>query len=198
MMNVHSNLDFVMKNLSRADDQTLLRAIALADLKVIRELYRRYLPSIITYIKHNQGTEADAYALFREALTVLFRKVKRGKMSMPASLDQYIAGICRYQWLARQTATATPSEKAPMEIIGHLDYVAPDSQTVGFIHETRQKQLFRHAFSQLGERCQELLSLYYQKNAIAEIADLLGTSEAEALKQKDLCTSQLFESLSRR
>ena len=67
----------------------------------IRELYKRYLPKVIAYVAHNQGTEEEAYTLFREALMVLFRKVKRGKLNLPSSLEAYIAGICRYQWLAK-------------------------------------------------------------------------------------------------
>ena len=83
-----------------------------------------------------------------------------------------------------------------MEIIGHLEYADLDQQTIGFIHETRRKTLFHEAFLELGEKCQELMKLYYQGKTVGEIADLLGVTKDYVAKRKDLCRTQLFEHIS--
>ena len=59
-------------------DQQLLKGIMNADRNAVKRIYDLILPSIIHWVKENNGSESDARDIFQEALIALFRKVEKG------------------------------------------------------------------------------------------------------------------------
>jgi DNA-directed RNA polymerase specialized sigma subunit len=59
------------------------------------------------------------------------------------------------------------------------------------IEQQEQLQLYRKHFKELGEKCQTILSLFFAKVKMAEIAQKLDTSESFIKKKKFKCKEDL-------
>ena len=82
-------------------DQKLLEGVLSADNQSIRQIYDTVLPSVIQWVKENNGTESDARDIFQEAIITLFRKVEEGNFTLTCTLKSFIRIMCRNLWLTR-------------------------------------------------------------------------------------------------
>jgi hypothetical protein len=62
------------------------------------------------------------------------------------------------------------------------------------LEKVDEQNLFWSAFQQLGEECQKLLRLFFDKEKMAKIAEMMGYgSEGYAKKRKFQCKEKLVE-----
>ena len=74
----------------QASDQQLLEGILHADRQSLLALYDRYFSELLSYVRKNNGQEADAEDLFQEVIMVLFRKLQSGNLTLSTSLGGYL------------------------------------------------------------------------------------------------------------
>ena len=85
----------------KTSDQQLLEGILKADPTRIKQVYDLALPSVIQWVRENNGTEADARDIYQEALIALFRKLEEGHFELTCTLKSFLRIMCRNLWLAR-------------------------------------------------------------------------------------------------
>ncbi len=151
--------------------------------KAVNGLYNS-LPSIKKYICANSGTEEDAKDIFQDALVVLYKKVNSTEFVLSASLTTYLNAIAKNLWLTDlRRRKKLPEDKSSTDIAD----VVTDEET-GFTIATT-------AFNLLGEKCRQLLMLFYfKKKSFKEIAGILAfTDEKSAKNQKYRCIQKAKE-----
>lgn len=176
---------------TKQEEQALLEGIAKSEREAMRQVYHQYLPEIRAFIRRNSGTEDDASDLFQEAVIVLYRKLQTGDFHLTSTLGAYLISICRNQWYDRLKRHSYKKELR-MEVIEKYDYEDPDQDTIAAIQESTRKSVFQKAFLKLGDSCQKILSLFFQKIPMKEIAVQLDTTEGYVKKRKSVCRDQLF------
>lgn len=153
------------------------------------QIYRAYFPLIRAYVNKNSGSAEEAKDIFQDTLVVFFKQLREG-LEISHSIRAYLYSIARNRWLhtLRGTRPTQDVEDAP-EVVALTD----DSMEV-LAREERAGVLAKLVDS-LGERCQELLRLFYfDKAAFKVIQERLGlTSEGQAKTQKYRCLQQLRE-----
>ncbi|MEO1514753.1 MAG: sigma-70 family RNA polymerase sigma factor [Bacteroidota bacterium] len=173
------------------EDQDLLRGLLNADSRKIRTMYDLALPSVIDWVKNNQGTEADARDVFQEALLALYRRMKQKDFALSCSLKSYIRIICRNLWLSRLRKQQRVELKAPED----WATVQLDAAMVHQTERSEREQLFLERFDALGENCQKILRWFFDKVPMATIAERLNTSESYIKKRKFICKEKLIKSI---
>jgi len=172
-------------------DQKLLDGMVSADPKVIRQIYDLILPSVIHWIKENNGSESDARDIFQEALIALFRKVESGEFQLTCSLKSFVRIICRNLWLTRLRNQKRTSYSEPAD----LEQVDLEQDLHQRIEQSEKEQLYFKHFDRLGEQCRQILQWFFDKVPFSEIAKRLDTSESYIKKRKFVCKERLLKSI---
>lgn len=141
-------------------------------------------PKVKKFIRENQGTPDDADDVFQDALVILYKKVQDHSFVLTAPLNQYLMGVvknCWFQELRRR-------KKMPISIM--------ENEPID--HNTDHEpilQLATTAFQLLGEKCRQILILFYfNKKTCREIANIFSfQDEHVARNQKYRCLQKAKE-----
>ena len=156
--------------------------------EVLREIYDNYFPGIKNHVINNSGSDEDAEDVFHDALIVIYRKVKNDSLELTSSFHTFLFAICKNLWLKKlkrkKRKSGVTIEDA--EVLTILN----DSEQE--IETTERFALYREKFQLLGEDCQKLLLLYFERKNMEEIAEAMGFgSEGYARKRKFQCKDKL-------
>ena len=156
---------------------------------VFKELYKHYA-LVRQMILKNSGNKQDAEDVFQEGVIILYRKVKEENFKLTSSIATFLFSISRYQWL-------NELRKRKKEPLSELkDISNEDEDLFGRYSEDESKfKKAEEAFMQIGDKCRELLQLfYYKKLDLKDIASKLGFSNEKVAKnQKYRCLEKARE-----
>ncbi|HKC68018.1 MAG TPA: sigma-70 family RNA polymerase sigma factor [Bacteroidia bacterium] len=158
--------------------------------KASEKLYT-YFPVVKKLILKNNGSKQDAEDIYQEALVILIRKTQDTNFTLTSSLNTYLYSVCRYLWndeLKKKNKTVNDAKNLP--------YLSNEDFKEHIHEETAYKQAEK-AFNQLGDKCKQLLKLFYfDKISMKEIAAKVGFStEKVAKNQKYRCIEKAKENL---
>lgn len=174
---------------SSPENQDYIQGILTNNHQVVRTIYEKYHKAIIQLVETNRGTKEDAKDVFQEALLLIYQKAKQPDFQLTSSFFTYFYAICRNIWSNKTRKKAfgevtLSDEKASMLI---------EDDTEQY-HKNEQYILYRRKFLELGESCQQVLTLFLKKVSLKEIAVQLGlSSEGYAKKKKYQCKKQLVK-----
>jgi RNA polymerase sigma factor (sigma-70 family) len=142
------------------------------------------LPVVKKYVRENNGSADDALDIFQEALVVLCRKVKAGNFVLTVPLKTYLMAVVKNCWLGE------------LRERGKLPAGTAENETA--LSEYKEEPLFalaETAFNALGEKCRQLLILFYfNKKSFKSIAVTLDFSDEKVAKnQKYRCLQKAKE-----
>ena len=150
--------------------------------KVFTTLYK-YFPVVKKMIVAKGGRSEDAEDIYQEALIVFYKKAESADFKLTSSINTYLYSICRFMWMdqfkKQQKQIFVDIEKE------HIN----ESEFTSAIETENQLKLAEKVISELGERCKELLILFYfQSKKLKDIATKMGyNSENTAKNQKYKC-----------
>jgi len=150
--------------------------------KAFGKLYGLY-PKIEKLILSKGGQKQDAADVFQEALIILNRNLETSDFKLTASFYTYLYSVCRFVWKDAQNKFSKKElqnfEKEEVECFQN-------------VLEEKKYQLAEKSFLELGNRCQELLKLFYHKAMpFREIAKVMQfKSEKIAKNQKYKCLAK--------
>ncbi|MDP4263216.1 MAG: sigma-70 family RNA polymerase sigma factor [Bacteroidota bacterium] len=147
-------------------------------------LYRHF-PMIRKMILSNGGNAEDAEDIFQETLIILCRKVKNPGFELTARLSTYLFSVSLYLWKdelkKRKHHIRADFETGLKE--------AEEKELEDIIEKESRARLAEKILDQLGDRCRELLLLFYKGGMkLKAIAAYMGyNSENTAKNQKYKC-----------
>lgn len=151
--------------------------------KALNGLYQA-LPLTKKYIQTNSGNADDAKDIFQDALVALYKKIQERNFALSVPLKTYLLAIVRNLWMAelrRRNKWPLTTEMADI-----ADEAPAGDDKSGFAAA---------AFNLLGEKCRQLLILFYfKKKSFREIsASLAFGDEKTAKNQKYRCLQKAKE-----
>jgi RNA polymerase sigma factor (sigma-70 family) len=151
--------------------------------KAVNGLYD-VLSSVRKYIHSNSGTTDDAKDIFQDALVVLYKNVQSQTFTLTVPLKTYLLAIVKNLWLQelrRRNKIPVTTEQADVP-----DMVLTDDKNFG---------IAKAAFNLLGEKCRQLLILFYfKKKTYRELASFLAFGDERTAKnQKYRCLQKAKE-----
>lgn len=171
-------------------DQELLQGMLHADRAAIRQIYDSTLPAVILWVAQNSGTEADARDIFQEALLALFRRLEQGDFELRCQLKSYLRIMCRNLWMTRIR------DRKPLSPLSEEEeQIALDRTVQEQLEQSEKRQLFLKHFDQLEAGCKQILSLFFDKVPLKEIAEKMNTSVSYIKKRKFVCKERLVKAI---
>lgn len=159
------------------------------DAATLKELYKVNFAKVKHYVLKNSGDEQQAKDVYQEAFVAMWRNIKDNKFSAEneTAINGYLFKIAKYKWLDHVRSV---KYKNTTFINREIEYDEPDTDENEV--QNRKIKIIMDSISQLGERCQLLLKLFYfERKSFKEIAEILAIDEAYARTAKYRCQEQL-------
>lgn len=151
--------------------------------KAIKGLYT-IQPAVKKYIVANSGTGEDAKDIFQDALVILYKNIHTGQFVLTVPLKTYLQSVVRNRWLQElRQRKKLPVATTEADISEEVTDEEPDFRFA------------EAAFNLLGDKCRQLLILfYYKQKSFREIAAELAFSDEKVAKnQKYRCIQKAKE-----
>ena len=147
-------------------------------------LYKNF-PAVQKMIRSKGGNAADAEDVFQEALIILCRKIRDTGFVLNAQLSTYLFSVCRFLWkdeLRKKRNHVVHDFETGLNNLEEL-------QLADRTEEEARIKLAEKMINELGERCREVLLLFYNGGLkLKDIAAKMGySSENTAKNQKYKC-----------
>ena len=164
-----------------------IQAIVSGDAIGLRKIYEEFLPRIRNLVTNKGGSEEDAQDIFQNALIILFEKAQQKDFKLSSNFYTLLYGICWNLWGNRL------QKRSFKEVTIPEDAKYSSTENIELDMERSEEQvLFWTAFQQLGEDCQRLLKLFFEKVKMENIAEQMGfSSVGYAKKRKFQCKEKL-------
>ncbi|WP_378181551.1 RNA polymerase sigma factor [Aquimarina sp. SS2-1] len=170
-------------------DQKYIEALLKNDSIVLKEMYEKFAPKVVGYIKKNNGDDSQAQDVIQETLMTIYRQAKEKQLVLTCPFDAYFFLLCKRKWLnelKKNTSKEVTINEEVVSINDESDRYAEDA----LVFEARN-ELFAEVFDQLGKACKELLKATFTIKSMEEVALKLGQSYGYVRKKKSLCIGQL-------
>jgi len=170
-------------------EDEFIHAIKTGDSNSLRHIYEIFQPRIRKLITSNGGSEDDAQDIFQSAILTIYEKVQSENFKLTSKFYTLLYGICRNLWGNRL------QKKSFKEVTLLEDIKYRSEDNIEFdIEKTEEQELFWTSFEKLGEDCQKLLRLFFDREKMEKIAQMMGYgSVSYAKKRKFQCKEKLIE-----
>ena len=175
--------------------------ITLEDLKrgsdnVLRHVYEDNRDKFLNYAKRYHLSEAENIDVYQDAYVIFYENIMSGKvMDFTSSISTYLFGIGKYLIFDRMRKNKkTIRGEFDFSMVGENDRVI-DEIEIEKKELTVEQQLLQQYFRVLGQKCQDLLTLFYYRGfSIQEIMQAGGYNSENVVKsQKSRCLKTLKE-----
>ncbi|WP_026261100.1 RNA polymerase sigma factor [Spirosoma luteum] len=180
-----------VKNFSDAELITALKTGANID-NAVGFIYRSYYRMLENYVLTNSGNEMDAEDIIQEVLVVFIDIVQTQRYRNEASVRSFLYTLTRNLW------------------ISELRKRTSDSKRDGLFEENREKEeedvsnlliykeaqvLIAELFERMGEKCKQILTLFYYENlSMKEILTQTSYENEQVLRnRKYKCLKELTD-----
>lgn len=177
-------------------DTFLLEGLKNGNDQILSEVYLTYKSDFIGYAKKLNLPEQEIIDVYQDAILALRENAMTGKLTeLNSSLKTYLFGIGKYMIYSNLRDKSKVHFKEFDELknteINH-DY---DFLFARELSENQKK--LQIAFKELGEKCKQILTLFYYKNyTLDEILDETDYSSRDVVKsQKSRCLKTLKEKI---
>jgi RNA polymerase sigma factor (sigma-70 family) len=161
----------------------------------LRTMYPRYQKSFMAWARSwsydfDEDTLIEAYM---EAVKVFYINVRSGNLTcLKSSVENYLIGVGKYYLMkkAKQNNKILPVDKLDFNLSEDENFL---TQTIESELDNERKTKLRKAFAQLGEQCQQLLTLAFFENKKApDIKHLMNfENENTVYASRSRCLSKL-------
>ena len=172
-------------------DQKYIEGLAANNSAIIKEIYKKFVPKVVFYIKNNSGDQDQAQDVVQEIMILLFNQAKAKTLQLTCPFDAYFFLLCKRKWLNELKKISNKG------VTIHEDVGSINEAGLELVEQTEQfnekQQLFDAMFLKLGDKCQELLKLSFTIKSMEEVAEKLNVTYAYVRKKKSLCIGQLTQ-----
>lgn len=174
-------------------DQELIKQIKAGGLpceQAMSYIYRQYVDEVVAYLTRRQFHGEEARDVVQDAVINLLLGVQQGKFLGNSSLRTYLYAISKNLWLRRLRRMGTEESYIQKQDDKDVDHTSPEV----LIMEEDQKSGINQILGSLKEKCREVLLMWSQKYAMKEIAETLGYSNDQVVRnKKNHCMKELKE-----
>lgn len=146
----------------------------------IKYLYQKIWPTVLSWIKKNNGNKEEAQDIFQDAIVVLYKQIKMHKYDQKYEIQAYMFSICKNLWI-----NFIKRKNKSEEISENQHSIQDNFNALSNLINAERENYILQVFAQLGERCKELLILsFYNNYSTKEIAEKMGFGTEEVAKTK--------------
>lgn len=170
-------------------DQTIISLLRTDESDKALDALYRFFPPVRKMIRNGGGSRQDAEDIFQESLIIFCKKIRGADFELTAKLSTYLFSVCRYLWKdeLKKRSHFTSNASYTSDTVEMM--ASEETNISAAIEEEQDARLAEKVVQDLGDRCRELLLLYYTAGMrLRDIAGKMGySSENTAKNQKYKC-----------
>jgi RNA polymerase sigma factor (sigma-70 family) len=177
-------------------EHQLILLLKQSDEDALKMVYIENRKPFINFARKFNVSEDDIVDVYQDAIIALHEKAIKGELDdLTCTIRTYLLGIGKYMLYEKARKNNKKVSDFPIE---KEDYNYREINYVFLDGESNQLQrLLQKAFSTLGKKCKEVLTLFYYRGyTIEEISEKLNYENKNVAKsQKSRCIKQLKEKI---
>jgi RNA polymerase sigma factor (sigma-70 family) len=177
--------------MKQEESKNIIELLKQGDPKTLEKIYLENREGFINFSKKYNIDEDDAIDIYQDAILILRDNAVNGRIDeLQSNISTYLYAIGKYRIFHNFRL------KSKLEMTNDFNLVEEnidfDVNLYGPVL-TKEQQLLKKYYDQLGDRCKSILNLfYYQGYTLDEIRAILDYSNKKVLKsQKSRCIKQL-------
>lgn len=173
-------------------DQAVIQILKSKERLQLKQLYHQHRVPFITFGKRYSLQEDDLADIYQEVFLILIDQAITGKLDdVKSSFRTYMYGIGKFKILDTLAA-----KKKTVRLAQPLSIAEDEVQKIRAFTDlelTTEEVLLKKHFKNLGEKCREVLTMFYYRGLNnKEIAEQAGYEKDNVVKsQKSRCLQQL-------
>jgi RNA polymerase sigma factor (sigma-70 family) len=168
--------------------QKVIALLKAENQNALETLYQENRGSFVLFAKRFLTDEDEILDVYQDAIIALCENARKGKLDdLQSTVGTYLFGIGKFMMYSKLKKKGKQILTTDFtEVVMEYEYYEEDEKNL-------QLTLLRKQFSQLGEQCKKVLTLfYYEEKKLDEIQEILGYTNKDVLKsQKSRCLKQL-------
>lgn len=182
----------MLMNTRKYPDEKLIADLSSNDEYIINGafyyLYETHYSMAENFIKHNNGSEAEAEDIFQESLVAFYENIRNKRFRGKSSIKTYLYATVRNTWY-----TYLKKNRNTVKLENPEEDIIVNEQDTKYDKELTEK--VEELMDRIGETCKMVLRYYYyDKLSMREIRDRMDfVSEKSAKSQKYKCLKKLIE-----
>jgi len=150
--------------------------------RAIAHIYKTYYGLLENLVLQNSGNQADAEDVIQEVLLVFVEMVQKEKYQGKASIKSFLYTLTRNMWISELRKRGSASRR-------HESYENEKENSEADVSEylayKEGQQFIQKLFAQLGDKCQQILTLfYYGDYSMKEILQKTDYDNEQVLRNK--------------
>jgi RNA polymerase sigma factor (sigma-70 family) len=163
------------------------------DREVVPLLYRKVFPLVQRYITKRSGRKEDADDVFQDAMMIFYKQVVKNSFDSKYNVYGYLYRLSINCWINKVKKESRIELKDEMPEAGTEEVMeVTESMITG-----RDENLLKDVFSDIGDKCIELLTYTIYYNLLMEdIMIRMGFTSVSAVKmQQQRCKQKLIKEI---
>ncbi len=183
----------MLMNKQKYPDEKLIADLCSNDELIINEafyyLYKKYYQMAANFVKHNNGTEAEAEDVFQESLIAFYENIRSMKFRGESSIKTYLYATVRNTWYSYLRSNNNTFNIENPELSFVADVNEPDAA-----YNKELSDLINEMMDRIGDSCKKVLRYYYyDKLSMKEIQERMNFGTVKSAKtQKYKCLKKLI------
>ena len=150
------------------------------DREVLSYLYKKVFPQVKKYIMQHNGNREDAYDVFQDAIIYFYKQVTKNQFDSQYKVLGYLYRLSLNRWFNKLKQEKKYIFSETMQEYDQ-EYNLPTLELIN----TSQENLLTTLFSEIGEKCIELLTYTIYYNLLMEDIMLrMGFPTVDAVKMR--------------
>ncbi len=169
-------------------EKHILDGIRNHDSDIINQIYEDCFPKIEKLVLRKGGDASIAKDIFQDAMLIIYRKAKKGKLELSCKLSTFIYSICK-NLLTEQHRSGKNYISMPQHSLDQVNDSGLEDE-----HILKILEIYDRHFARLSKSCQKILKLHFKGKKISEIKKALNYDTAQyAMDRKYRCKSSLIK-----
>lgn len=162
-----------------------INALTNGDNLIIKEIYSKIFPKVLSFILNNKGCESDAHDVFHDALMSIITTQSEEKQTI-LSFEAYLFVICKNIWKKNLKNRVIKIENPTL--------IQNDIDISELILEQKGFDFYLKKFDHLSDNCKELLSNYFNGVSYEDILSEYDYASINTVRQRIFkCRSKLID-----
>ena len=169
-----------ISEMTNSDILIALKQVGAVREKTLEQIYKdeKLRKTVVAYVLHNGGTPQDAEDVFQDTLVLFDRQIRDEKFQGQSSWATYFVGIAKWRWVSLRRKFGRDSFELKIEY-----HDSPVESVEARVIEGEKRTVIDAVLSQIGTRCQQVLTYYKLSHSMEEIAELMNLSSPEMAKK---------------
>ncbi|WP_298896758.1 RNA polymerase sigma factor [uncultured Psychroserpens sp.] len=157
--------------------------------RIVREIYKNSFRQVLSFISNNKGQRTDADDIFQKALMQIMVRAKTRPFSINSSFEAFLFVSCKNLW--RRELNKKKREVTNDQVIEHI---TEERDLAISVLEQERWEFFQEKLKLISDNCQLVLKQVFSKMSYKDIAERLGYSSENVVRQRVFkCKAKLVE-----